>query len=635
MLANLVLLKFLPPSTEQGRTALRPKADPGTRLQDHPKYAEAVQTFGCKSVIHPCWLEECIQMDSLLDPSSKKSYLPLPTRNGLPGMAGKKISLTGYNGLNREELKILVEQAGASYTGSFSRENDVLICYEHSGMKFERAKEWSKEPAQNGRPYVVNHLWLLDCFKEQKWLDPNPYCRLSGQDIGLASLECTPLDLKGKELGIYFEELGPTDTDEDGDIVRSSVPETANEVPESAHPEEEAYSDAPTEVDFHDAAAIAVEEPNIIESDECTKQARSKPKTDRSKNIGEEIQPPPSGDRKPSPLNGREEPNAAGSGEASTPIQSKEDDDLAQKETGAKEDYPTPKADEEIERLFARAKRQKNAMSKPGSTKPTPSSRRPLQPTNPSQSPELSRPEKSRRLEGKEETRSPNPCIALSGMHTDEKNKFTKHVRDLGCKLSMAKHEWRPEITHLVLPRLIRGEKVVAAAAAGKWVLRTSFLEVSCAKKKLVPEVDHEWLGGSGSKLASNVFSFWRLYRSRHGHGPFSGITFALPSRLAGTLTRGMLERIIKAGDGSILQQKSQMDSADVAVLDASMKRSDSFASQCLNAGILCVHGNFVVDWISHPGSPSSQYALFSTRPGHRLLALEKRIQTALTQETL
>jgi len=624
------LLKFLPPLTGQGRTALRRHADPGTRLQDHPKYAEAVQTFGCKSVIHPCWLEECIQMDLLLDPCSKKSYLPLPTRNGLPGMAGKKISLTGYNGLNREELKILVEQAGASYTGSFSRENDVLICYEHTGMKFERAKEWSREPAQNGRPFVVNHLWLLDCFKEQKWLDPNPYCRLSGQDIGLASLEYTPLDLKGKELGIYFDELRPEDTDEDGDIVRSSVPETANEVPESAHQEEEPYSDAPTEVDFHDAATTAAEEPNIIESNGCPKLQRSEPKTDKSKDTSEEIQPRPLGGRKPSPLDAVEDLNAAGSGDASTPVQSKEDGDLTKQETCAMEDYPTPEADEEIERLFARAKRQKKAGSKPGSTKPTPSTRRPLQPTNPLQSPEPSRPEKRRRLEGKQEARSTTPCIALSGMHTDEKDKFTKHVRDLGCKLSTAKHEWRSEITHLVLPRLIRGEKVVAAAAAGRWVLRASFLEVSRAKKKLVPEVDHEWSGGSGSKLARNAFSFWRLYHSSHGHGPFSGITFALPSRLAGTLTRGMLERIIKAGDGSVLPQKSQLDSADVAVLDASMKRSDSFASQCLNAGLLCVHGNFVVEWIAHPGSPSNHFALFSTHPGHRLLALEKRIQTAL-----
>lgn len=570
-------------------------------------------------------------MDRLLDPCSKKSYLPLPSKNGLPGMAGKKISLTGYNGLNREELKILVEQAGASYTGSFSRENDLLICYEHTGMKFERAKEWSREPAQNGRPFVVNHLWLLDCFKEQKWLEPEPYCRLSGEDIGLSSLECTPLDLKGKDLGSYFEELRPLQTEEDDDIVRSSVPETANEVPDSAHRDEEAYSDAPTEVDFHDAVALAAEEEmSDIERKGCAKARQAKPSAEETKTRGEEIRLPCTGGNKRRADPAMRPSGVGDCGKGSKPVLSPEGGAPAEAGADILDDDPTPEADEEIERLFAQAKQRRGIASKAGSRRTALNTRRPLGPTNPPQSPELSRPEKSRRVEKDRETKSSSPCVALSGMHTDEKKKVTKHVKDLGCKLSSDKHEWKPETTHLVLPRLIRGEKVVAAAAAGIWVLRTSFIEASLAQRSLVSEVEHEWSGGGGSKLASNIFSFWRLYRSSHGHGPFFGITFALPSRLTGPLTRGMLERIIKAGDGTVVLQKSPLRSVDVAVLDTSVRRSDPYASRCAGAGLFCVHGNFVVEWVAHPGTPSHRFALFSTQPGPRLLALEQSIQNAL-----
>ena len=64
------------------------------------------------------------------------------------------ISITGFEALERDYVKDMIEMAGAAYTAFFTRDNDVIICKEAKGDKFRKSQDW-KVPA-------VSIHWLND-----------------------------------------------------------------------------------------------------------------------------------------------------------------------------------------------------------------------------------------------------------------------------------------------------------------------------------------------------------------------------------------------------------------------------------------------------------------------------------------
>ena len=48
---------------------------------------------------------------------------------------------------------------------------------------------------------------------------------------------------------------------------------------------------------------------------------------------------------------------------------------------------------------------------------------------------------------------------------------------------------WRPEITHVVLPSLVRSVKSLAGMAAGRWILHADFVEASASAEALIDPV--------------------------------------------------------------------------------------------------------------------------------------------------
>lgn len=95
-------------------------------------------------------------------------FAPLPSRDGIPHMKDFVISVTGFIGSERSDLKFLIRAVGAKYSGALSKkENTHLICCNAEGEKWRKAKEWKIK--------VVNFRWLWDCVEQWSYIDESAY----------------------------------------------------------------------------------------------------------------------------------------------------------------------------------------------------------------------------------------------------------------------------------------------------------------------------------------------------------------------------------------------------------------------------------------------------------------------------
>lgn len=67
------------------------------------------------------------------------------------------ISVTGFVGDERNDLKYLIKISGARYSGTLSKkDNTHLVCWSLDGEKFRKALEWNIQ--------IVSKRWLMDCI---------------------------------------------------------------------------------------------------------------------------------------------------------------------------------------------------------------------------------------------------------------------------------------------------------------------------------------------------------------------------------------------------------------------------------------------------------------------------------------
>ena len=70
------------------------------------------------------------------------------------------------------------------------------------------------------------------------------------------------------------------------------------------------------------------------------------------------------------------------------------------------------------------------------------------------------------------------PKVLLSSMSPQERISYSAIVEELGGEVCSSQG-FSPTCTHVIVGRPSRSEKYLAAIAAGKWVLHTSYLETS------------------------------------------------------------------------------------------------------------------------------------------------------------
>ena len=89
------------------------------------------------------WLNDVITVKKMAAPW-KGVHLPLP-RAGDRGsdISSMRISVTGFEGLDRDYVKDMIEMAGAEYTACLTRDNTAIVCREAAGEKFRKSSEWN------------------------------------------------------------------------------------------------------------------------------------------------------------------------------------------------------------------------------------------------------------------------------------------------------------------------------------------------------------------------------------------------------------------------------------------------------------------------------------------------------------
>lgn len=139
------------------------------------------------------WLYHIVQRGQFILPrNANMLFYPCPNPSLKLPLEGMSISLTNYSGNARFYLIKLIEALGATYTKNLTRDNDYLISSSDSGKKYSTAKfKWLNGV---GDPVVsvVNHLWLEECYRQQKQVVPSEkYTIINANELpapGLARL---------------------------------------------------------------------------------------------------------------------------------------------------------------------------------------------------------------------------------------------------------------------------------------------------------------------------------------------------------------------------------------------------------------------------------------------------------------
>ncbi|XP_056686266.1 BRCT domain-containing protein At4g02110 isoform X2 [Spinacia oleracea] len=135
-----------------------------------------------KTVVTNVWLNDSLEYGELLG-IGNILYKPPKALTGIPGANELVICLTGYQGLPREDLKMMVSVMGAQISKPLVVKRVThLICYKFEGEKYDLAKKMNLTK-------IVNHQWVVDCLKAWKIIPEEPYSTTSGYECDLMEAE--------------------------------------------------------------------------------------------------------------------------------------------------------------------------------------------------------------------------------------------------------------------------------------------------------------------------------------------------------------------------------------------------------------------------------------------------------------
>lgn len=107
-----------------------------------------------RRMVTPFWLNDVL-MKKKMQPPWQALHLPLLySEDGKRPCSNQIISVTNFEGEERDRVKQMITALGAKYTGYMTRTNSVLVCRKPEGQKYRKAKEWNVQ--------VVNVQWLSD-----------------------------------------------------------------------------------------------------------------------------------------------------------------------------------------------------------------------------------------------------------------------------------------------------------------------------------------------------------------------------------------------------------------------------------------------------------------------------------------
>lgn len=110
------------------------------------------------------WIFYMWSMNQFISPSTK--LLLSPYKSKLFTNKELVVSYSNYLGSQRFYIQKLVEALGGISTTDLSKRNTHLLCLAPCGKKYHAAIKWKI-------PHIVNHIWLENCYKQNKQLDLN------------------------------------------------------------------------------------------------------------------------------------------------------------------------------------------------------------------------------------------------------------------------------------------------------------------------------------------------------------------------------------------------------------------------------------------------------------------------------
>nr|XP_010921524.1 BRCT domain-containing protein At4g02110 [Elaeis guineensis] len=209
----------------------------------------------------------------------------------------------------------------------------------------------------------------------------------------------------------------------------------------------------------------------------------------------------------------------------------------------------------------------------------------------------------------------------LSG-HRLQRKEFQMVIRRLAGRVCRDSHNWSYQATHFIAPDPVRRtEKFFAAAAAGRWILKTDYLTASNEAGRFLDEQPFEWYRNGLTEdgaISLEAPRKWRLLRERTGHGAFHGMQIIVYGEcIAPTLDT--LKRVVKAGDGTILATSPpytrflRSGGVDYAVVSPSMPRVDLWVQEFLRHEIPCVVADYLVEYVCKPGYSLERHVLYNS----------------------
>ncbi|CAN3374881.1 hypothetical protein DIURU_002606 [Diutina rugosa] len=244
------------------------------------------------------WLYHIVQRHSFVLPrNANMLFYPFPNPTSKLPLEGMSISLTNYSGNARFYLIKLIEALGATFTKNLTRDNDILVSSSDSGKKYSTAKfKWLSGV---GDPVVsvVNHLWLEECYRQQKQVVFSEKYTIVGSNQlpppGLARL-----------LPELFDGVSSTSLSPEKDEIGSEPEAEELHPPKDTPTQPQAVSEAtqlsetspePTPSKSSDAADVAVVSPKPKSQEKPPKSSpyKSQTKSSPQSTQASEAMPPP------------------------------------------------------------------------------------------------------------------------------------------------------------------------------------------------------------------------------------------------------------------------------------------------------------------------------------------------------
>ncbi|KAJ6940843.1 hypothetical protein NC651_006851 [Populus alba x Populus x berolinensis] len=208
----------------------------------------------------------------------------------------------------------------------------------------------------------------------------------------------------------------------------------------------------------------------------------------------------------------------------------------------------------------------------------------------------------------------------LSG-HRLQRKEYQKVIKSLKGKLCRDSHQWSYQATHYIAPGPIRRtEKFFAAAASGRWILKTDYLTACSQAGRFLAEESYEWhKNGLSEDGTINLEAprKWRLLRERTGHGAFYGMRIIIYGECM-TPPLDTLKRVVKAGDGTILATSPPYtrfltSGVDFAIISPGITRADVWVQEFLKHKIPCIVADYLVEYVCKPGNSLERHVLYNT----------------------